>query len=399
MSVDSLIRDHYWKGFFEAKNRAKALEAKGDFKAAADSCNRCARLLKQMGETDPKSKGRYEEQAKEWEAKAQRLRSPSYIQLIKAPDIGGPEGKDDTIDSMVKEFEGRIEKLISSQDVSWSDIGGLEDEKNLLKEAIFYAVAPPETDVKIPRLQRILLYGPPGTGKTMLARAASANLKATFFDAPLDELLSRYVGDSPRLVSALFRVAARRSPSVVFLDEVEALVERRESGKYVASGVVQTFLRNLDGFKNRDAFVLFMAASNKPWMIDEAILSRFEKRIFIPLPDATTREAIFRIHSTAKGFVVHADLSMMASTCEGYSGRDIEYVCNEAARMMLRRANPNAAKMVDQVGSLDELRTRKYRVLPITEEELLEAVEKVKPVTSEDDLKRYEEWGQRYGFR
>ncbi|EQD68987.1 ATPase, AAA-type, core domain protein [mine drainage metagenome] len=124
---------------------------------------------------------------------------------------------------MEKEFSARISSLISRENYTWDQIGGLSYEKSLLKEAIFFAAASPEINVDVPMLKNILLYGPPGTGKTSLAKAVSSTLSSTFFNVPLSELVSRYVGDSERLVNSLFKEARNRSPSVVFLDEVESL--------------------------------------------------------------------------------------------------------------------------------------------------------------------------------
>ncbi|MCE4601893.1 MAG: ATP-binding protein, partial [Desulfurococcales archaeon] len=243
-----------------------------------------------------------------------------------------------------------------------------------------------------------LLYGPPGTGKTMLAMAASNLLKATFINVSVDRVLSRYVGDSPRMISAIFRLAYRRAPSIVFFDEVETLVAKRDTGREAATGLVQTFLTELDGFKSKklDKPVIVMAATNKPWMLDEAILSRFEKRIYIPLPDREARREIFRLNIEGKGLRLEGiTLDELADMTEGYSGRDIANACREATMMMLRRANPDIYKRLEAVGSLAELQTQKYRVEPIRREEILAALKKVKPPITREELRRYEEWAKR----
>ncbi len=266
-------------------------------------------------------------------------------------------------------------------------------------EALFYSLAKPSIPVKIEPPRRFLLYGPPGTGKTMLAMAASNMLKATFFNVSIDRVLSRYVGDSPRMISAIFRQAIRHAPSIIFFDEVEVLAMRRDSDRQAATGIVQTFLTELDGFKTKklEKPVIVIAATNKPWILDEAILSRFEKRIYVPLPDRKAREEIFRLHLEKKGFqIIGITYEELAKLTEGYSGRDIKNICQTAIIMMLRRANPNIVEKLMKVKDLHELERETYKVEPITKEELLKAIQRVKPTITKDYIKKYEDWSKQY---
>ncbi len=398
----------------EIKKTKKKLDqamASGDSETAAKLALRISELYKELARARKWGKKSALEMAEEYRRLYERLASGEAIP--RAPRARGPGraggprggakpgsgGGDSESGELDMEFDAEAEKLIAKADVTWSDIAGLEEAKKALMEAIYYSLArPSDPGVRLEPPRRFLLYGPPGTGKTMLAMAASNMLKATFINVSVDRVLSRYVGDSPRMISAIFRLAYRRAPSIVFFDEVETLVAKRDTGREAATGLVQTFLTELDGFKSKklDKPVIVMAATNKPWMLDEAILSRFEKRIYIPLPDREARREIFRLNIEGKGLRLEGiTLDELADMTEGYSGRDIANACREATMMMLRRANPDIYKRLEAVGSLAELQTQKYRVEPIRREEILAALKKVKPPITREELRRYEEWAKR----
>ena len=266
-------------------------------------------------------------------------------------------------------------------------------------EAIYYSIAKPEAPVKLEPPRRFLLFGPPGTGKTMLAMAASNMLKATFFNVSVDRVLSRYVGDSPRMIAAVFRVAYKKAPSIIFFDEVETLVVKRDSGRETAIGLVQTFLTELDGFKSKqlEKPVIVIAATNKPWMLDEAVLSRFEKRIYIPLPDRKARIQLFKLEIEKKGFKLEGiTYEELADMTKGYSGRDIRNACKEAVMMMLRRANPDIYFKITKVQTLQQLQQERFKISPIKREEVIRAIKKIKPAVTKEHIKMYEEWAQKY---
>jgi katanin p60 ATPase-containing subunit A1 len=182
--------------------------------------------------------------------------------------------------------------LIHKSDVQWGDIGGLEDTKDSIKSAYALALAQKPAGVQVSSWRNLLMYGPPGTGKTLLAAATAGNLEATFFNVKVSSLLSKYFGESTKLISALFSVARRLSPAVIFLDEFESLTPVRGSGESGAERrIVSTLLAELDGLQAKDdtGFVLTICATNLPWLLDLAILSRFQRRIYVPLPDPDAR--------------------------------------------------------------------------------------------------------------
>ncbi len=397
-----------------AKRRLEKALAKGDTLAAARQARRVAELLRELAKYKRVGGEDLLRLAKEYEALARRLKSGEAVPVAQLPRevreelrkppairLGKPKAiKGGETARLDAEFEAQAEALITKANVTWDDIAGLDDVKKALMEAIYFSIARPEAPVKIEPPRRFLLYGPPGTGKTMLAMAASNMLKATFFNVSVDRVLSRYVGDSPRMISAIFRVAYRRAPSIIFFDEIETLVAKRDLGKEAATGVVQTFLTELDGFKSKqlDKPVIVIAATNKPWILDEAILSRFEKRIYIPLPDKEARKQLFKLEIEKKGFKLQGiTYEELAQLTQGYSGRDIRNACKEAIMTMLRRANPNIYEQITKAQNLQQLQQAKYRVEPITKEEILQAIRKVKPATTPQQIQKYEQWTKQHG--
>jgi SpoVK/Ycf46/Vps4 family AAA+-type ATPase len=290
--------------------------------------------------------------------------------------------------------EEMIDNLIVSQkpETSWESIGGLEQAKKTIKEAIilpFIKSKPPY--IKAPRT--ILLYGPPGTGKTLLAKASSNTLNATFFEARLPTLLSKYFGESPKLVSALFNKAKKLQPSLIFIDELDSIAMSRDSNIDESTRrVLSQLLTEIEGFNtSKEEKILIMGATNKPWDLDEALVSRFQKKIYVPLPDFNARKDVFEIH--LKGADTNRiDLNNLSKRTEGFSGRDISSLCQEAIIHMVREQNP----FLEQL-SAKELETYSLNYRALTPEDFEFAFEKIKPSTMAINIKKYEEWKQEFG--
>ena len=239
----------------------------------------------------------------------------------------------------------------------------------------------------------ILLYGPPGNGKTMLAAAASGSMEATFFDVSVGEILSKYFGESSKLISALYAMARWRSPSVVFLDEFDALAPQRsgdESG--VERRVLSTLLTELDGLsnKNDDAYVLTIASTNIPWSLDAAMLSRFQKKVLVPLPDSLAIEAILKHLVAGRGLESTIPYRELSAQLAGRSGREISAVCQEAVNLMIHNMNPDISDIVDQ--GVESVRGYTLALRPLTAKDFEDSIGRIPPATSSEDVDRYAAW-------
>ena len=235
------------------------------------------------------------------------------------------------------------EVLVETPDVNWSDVGGLEETKEKLKEAVEWPLNKPEVfkrmGIRPPR--GILLYGPPGTGKTLLAKAVAKESEANFILINGPSLLSKWVGDSEKAMREVFRKARQTSPTILFFDEIDALVPRRgagnDSGGKVNDKMVNQMLTEMDGLEALNDVVV-IAATNRPDIVDPALLrqGRFDRIIYIPIPDEGARKNIFEIYLKEMPVAKGIDAGKLANLTEGYVGADIEGVCREAAMIALR---------------------------------------------------------------
>jgi katanin p60 ATPase-containing subunit A1 len=237
---------------------------------------------------------------------------------------------------------------VSNPDVKWDDIAGLEDSKRLVKEAVVLPIKYPELFTGILQPWKgLLLFGPPGTGKTMLAKAVATECRTTFFNISASSIVSKWRGDSEKLVRVLFELAKYHAPSTIFLDELEAIMSQRTSdgAEHEGSRRMKTeLLVQLDGLSKNSEHIFLLAASNLPWDLDTAMLRRLEKRILINLPDFKARKRMFEINlpngsvDSNNNIVVEGlDYDKLAELTEGYSGSDIKLVCKEAAMIPVRK--------------------------------------------------------------
>uniref|UniRef100_A0A7J2THF7 AAA family ATPase n=1 Tax=Archaeoglobus fulgidus TaxID=2234 RepID=A0A7J2THF7_ARCFL len=279
------------------------------------------------------------------------------------------------------------EVLVEVPKVRWEDIGGLENAKQELKEAVEWPLKYPElfraTNIKPPK--GILLYGPPGTGKTLLAKAVANESNANFISVKGPELLSKWVGESEKHVRDMFRKARQVAPCIIFFDEIDSLAPRRGSvgDSHVTERVVSQLLTELDGLEElRDVVVI--AATNRPDLIDPALLrpGRIERHIYIPPPDREARKEIFKIHLRGKPLAEDVSIDELAERTEGYTGADIEAVCREAGMLAIREAVSKAKneKEIKEIAKTIKIEKRHFD----------EALKKVKPSLTKEDLRRYE---------
>lgn len=353
---------------------ARELEAKGDSKEAGIHYMKAGALSRRIAYISPREQA--EElfsTASQYEQVGDIIKTTSGFERAKNPDL---------IDSLI---------VTEKPEIKWEDIGGLEEAKKTIKEAIIlpFIESKPEF-ITAPRT--ILLYGPAGTGKTLLAKASSNTLDATFFEAKGSGLLSKYFGESSKLIEALFGKAKKLQPSLIFMDEIDSLAPTRlkdvsEAGRRVLGQL----LEEIEGFNTRkEDKILFIGATNKPWDLDDAMLSRFQRKIYVPLPDLDSRKQIFEIQ--LKGADLSVSLGDLANRSEGYSGRDIANVCQEAIIHMVRQENPHLQELTPREISKYSL---KYRAL--MQEDFEQAFAKIKPPLSKEIIERYAEWAKETG--
>ena len=233
------------------------------------------------------------------------------------------------------------EVLVEVPKVTWNDVGGLKEVKDKLKESVEWPLKHPDSFERmgIKPARGILLYGPPGTGKTLLAKAVANESNSNFISIKGPELLSKWVGESERLVREIFKKAKQVSPSIIFFDEIDSLATARNissSSNRVGERVVSQLLGEISGLEELNDVVV-IAATNRPDMIDPALLrpGRFDRQILVPAPDEKSRIKIFEIH-TKKMPLHKVNLKKLAKETDGYSGADIEAICREAALNAMR---------------------------------------------------------------
>jgi len=269
------------------------------------------------------------------------------------------------------------EVLVETPDVGWESIGGLLDVKNKLKEAVEWPLKNPgmfkRLGIRPPR--GILLYGPPGTGKTMLAKAVAKESEANFILINGPSLLSKWVGESEKAVREIFRKARQTAPTILFFDEIDALVPRRganDSGSRTSEQVVNQMLTEMDGLEALNDVVI-MGATNRPDIVDPALLrqGRFDRLILTSVPDEESRKSIFEIY-IEKMTTEDIDTSKLASKTKGYVGSEIDGVCREAAMIALRE-NPKIEKV-----TMEHFKKALDVVRPSVDKDVEEAYDKLK---------------------
>jgi transitional endoplasmic reticulum ATPase len=228
--------------------------------------------------------------------------------------------------------------------IRFADVAGLEDVKEDIRLKMIYPFQHPELAERfaIKAGGGILLFGPPGTGKTMLAKATAGEIDATFFRISPADVLSKWVGEAEQNIKKLFDAAAAEPRSIIFIDEIEALVPaRRDEGSSVMQRVVPQILQGVEGFdKKAGRPILLMGATNVPWQLDPAILrpGRFDEKVYIPLPDLAGRRAMLEMYLAKRPVAEDIDVDALALRLEGYSGADIKYLCDRAATIPFLRS-------------------------------------------------------------
>ncbi|MFB6310124.1 MAG: proteasome-activating nucleotidase [Salinirussus sp.] len=241
------------------------------------------------------------------------------------------------------DVRARVMEVEESPAVTYEDIGGIEEQMAEVRETVEMPLRSPEMfdAVGIEPPSGVLLHGPPGTGKTMLAKAVANQTDATFIKMAGSELVHKFIGEGAKLVRDLFELARQHEPAVIFIDEIDAIASKRTESKTSGDAEVQRtmmqLLSEMDGFEDRGE-IRIIAATNRFDMLDRAILrpGRFDRLIEVPLPDATGREQIFRIHTREMNVADDVDFEALAAQTTEASGADIKAVCTEAGMFAIR---------------------------------------------------------------
>ena len=317
-------------------------------------------------------------------------RQPPKRRTSPPPPVQAPE-------NIVRDpFEARVlqEMLDGSSAVRWADVAGLEAAKRTLKEAVVLPNLRPDLYRGLRAPPRgVLLFGPPGTGKTFLAKAVATESNAkSFFAASAASLTSKYVGESEKMVRALFRIARERQPSVIFLDEVDSLLSARGDGDQESSRRMKTeFLVQLDGAgTSREDRILFMAATNRPWDLDDALLRRVPRRVLIPLPDSTARRVILDgllDRGDVAQSISSSDRAAIVNATSNFSASDLRLLAEDAVQEPLRELGERIASI-----SIGDVR-------PCRKADFAKALRVIKPSADASLLQRYDGWAQKFGTR
>ena len=267
------------------------------------------------------------------------------------------------------------EVLVQIPDVSWDDVGGLDELKDELREAVEWPIKHKEAYdyVNVETPKGVLLHGPPGTGKTLIAKALAKMTESNFISIKGPELLSKWVGESEKGVREIFRKARQVAPCIIFLDEVDSLVPRRGSGNsdsHVTENIVSQILTEIDGLEELHN-VLIIGATNRLDIVDEALLrpGRFDRIIEVGNPDSKGRKHIFEIHTKKKPLESNVDIKKLVEITDGFSGAEIASITNRAALVALKRYVSGKSQNIKEI--------------KITQQDLIDAVDKVRPLKKE----------------
>lgn len=348
---------------------------------------------------------------------------------IKDGESKDSKDEDEDEDPEKKKMQDKLSGAIVMEkpNVMWSDVAGLENAKESLKEAVILPIKFPQLFTGNRKPWRgILLYGPPGTGKSYLAKAVATEANnSTFFSVSSSDLLSKWLGESEKLVKNLFELARTNKPSIIFIDEVDSLCSSRSDNESESARRVKTeFLVQMQGVGNNNDGILVLGATNIPWSLDAAIRRRFEKRIYISLPEANARKSMFKLHlGTTPNTLTENDFMDLGHKSEGYSGADIGIVVREALMSPIRLIQSathfkkvrgpdrkSANQMVDDLLSpcspgdpaaieisWVDIESDKLLEPPVTKKDMIMSLATQKPTVNEKDLEKQKIFTEEFG--
>ncbi|KAG9892624.1 suppressor protein of bem1/bed5 double mutants, partial [Aureobasidium melanogenum] len=391
-------------------------------------------MLALKWEKNAKSKEMIRAKAAEYMERAEKLKNhlaeqdtnrkkPAAVGSNGKTSNGAAKGKDDDGDDQdpdSKKLRGALAGAILTDkpNIKWEDVAGLEQAKEALKEAVILPIKFPHlfTGKRQP-WKGILLYGPPGTGKSYLAKAVATEANSTFFSVSSSDLVSKWMGESERLVKQLFGMARENKPSIIFIDEIDALCGPRGEGESEASRRIKTeLLVQMDGVGRDSKGVLILGATNIPWQLDSAIRRRFQRRVHISLPDLPARTRMFELAvGSTPCEMKPEDYRTLAQLSEGYSGSDISIAVQDALMQPVRKiqtATHYKKVMVDgqekltpcspgDQGAMEmtwmDVETDQLLEPPLMVKDFIKAIKASRPTVSQEDLKHNAEWTAEFG--
>jgi len=309
------------------------------------------------------------------------------------------------------EFERRLLSEVippNEIDVKFEDIGALDEVKQTLKELVMLPLQRPELFTKgnlTKPTKGILLFGPPGTGKTMLAKAVATQCGANFINVSMSTIASKWFGEGEKYVKAIFTLASKISPTVIFIDEVDSLLGKRErTGEHEAMRKIKNeFMTNWDGLKSKDnERVLVLAATNRPFDLDDAVLRRLSRRVLIDLPSEENRVKILRVILSKEDMVDDLKMEEIAKLTEGFSGSDMKNLCVAAAYQPIREYLAQE-KEIEEKKKNENLENAtevvKPNLRPISMGDFEKSVKEISASVSEDafSVAELRRWNEIYG--
>ena len=390
-------------------SKAQEADKAEDYPKSARMWDNAIKMLNQLIRVDPNKYNveTYKKKVEEY---------TKIMEEVKKKRVAEPEGgkKDSEDDKLAKQLSGTL--ITETPNVKWEDVAGLEKAKEALKEAVVLPIKFPQLfQEKRKPWKGILLYGPPGTGKSYLAKAAATETGGQFFSVSAANIVSKWMGESEKLIKGIFDLARKNKPAVIFLDEIDSVLSARSDNENDATRRLKTeFLIQMQGVGKDDDGVLVLGATNIPWGLDPAVRRRFQKKIYISLPDVKARRLMFTLNlGDTENDITDKEFDILAEMTDGYSGSDIATLTQDAIYGPLRKcqrakffknidpehivpcspSDPGAFRM-----TMNEIEKPESLVPPkVTFEDYIQSIQKIKATVNQKDLEKQEEFTREFG--